>query len=73
MHRFKSLTTARYREGVHHRGWPPFPGRLWQRNYHDHIIRGSRDYDEIQRYIANNPALWDDDDENPLKAGRRQP
>ena len=39
VHRFKSLTTTRYREGVTTVGWTPFPGRLWQRNYYEHIIR----------------------------------
>ncbi|MEN6536023.1 MAG: transposase [Bryobacteraceae bacterium] len=39
VHRFKSLTTNRYADGVKRHGWPPFPGRLWQRNYYEHIIR----------------------------------
>src|SRR3990170_3192824 len=34
VHRFKSLTTARYRQAVRNQGWPPFNGRLWQRNYY---------------------------------------
>lgn len=29
VHRFKSLSTARYRQGVKTQGWQPFPGRLW--------------------------------------------
>jgi REP element-mobilizing transposase RayT len=58
VHRFKSLTTARYRHGVYERGWPPFPGRLWQRNYWDHIVRGRSDLERIRRYIADNPARW---------------
>lgn len=31
---------------------------LWQRSYHEHVIRGARDYDEIWTYIDNNPAKW---------------
>ncbi len=31
IHRFKSLTTARYRQGVTEKGWPTFCARLWQR------------------------------------------
>ena len=26
-------------DGVKQRGWPPFPGKSWQRNYHEHIVR----------------------------------
>jgi putative transposase len=36
---FKSLTTHAYVTGVNLHGWPPFPGRLWQRNFYEHIIR----------------------------------
>jgi REP element-mobilizing transposase RayT len=34
VHRFKAWTTKRYTDGVRQQGWPPFPGRLWQRNYY---------------------------------------
>ncbi|MDE6484876.1 MAG: transposase [Duncaniella sp.] len=33
----------------------------WQPRYHDHIIRGSVDGDNIARYIENNVANWGDD------------
>jgi putative transposase len=65
VHRFKSLTTARYRRGVHNNGWPPFPGRLWQRNYYEHVIRNEEDLSRVRQYIAENPAQWDQDPENP--------
>ncbi len=39
VHRFKSLTTALYRGGVAQKGWTPFPKRVWQRNYYEHVIR----------------------------------
>jgi len=39
--RFKSLTTTRYIEGVKNAGWLSFPGKLWQRSYHDRIIRNA--------------------------------
>ena len=38
---------------------------VWQRNYHDHIIRNERELNEIREYIRNNPLQWDRDDENP--------
>jgi REP element-mobilizing transposase RayT len=37
---------------------------IWQRNYHEHIIRNEREMDNIWRYIESNPAHWDDDEEN---------
>jgi REP element-mobilizing transposase RayT len=52
VHRFKSFTTARYRHGVNNMGWMPFPGRLWQRNYYEHIIRNDDELGRIRRYIA---------------------
>ena len=36
-------------------------GKLWQRNYHEHIIRDEKSYDTISNYIINNPAKWADD------------
>ena len=31
---------------------------IFQRSYHDHIIRNQKDYDEIWEYIENNPRKW---------------
>lgn len=59
VHRFKSLTTAKYRYGVTEWCWPPFPKRFWQRNYHEKIIRDESSLDTIRRYILNNPLAWE--------------
>jgi REP element-mobilizing transposase RayT len=64
VHRFKSLTTAKYRRGVNEQDWSPFPGRLWQRNYYEHVIRNASDLFNARRYICNNPMRWDLDEEN---------
>jgi putative transposase len=56
--RFKTLTTKRYVDGVKQHGWQPFPGRLWQRNYFEHIIRNDRALDQIRLFIMNSPANW---------------
>ncbi len=32
---------------------------LWQRSYHDHIIRDDNDYEKIWQYIENNPQKWE--------------
>lgn len=66
VHRFKSLTTARYRHGVRQDGWRPFPGRLWQRNYYERVIRGEKELNRVREYIINNPLHWEQDPENPL-------
>ena len=65
VHRLKTLTTSRYCRGVTSEGWQPFDGRLWQRNYYDHIIRTERSLENIRQYIADNPLNWDKDSENP--------
>ncbi|MGN8058278.1 transposase [Pedobacter sp. 22163] len=36
-------------------------GKLWQRNYYEHIIRDERAYNNISNYIINNPSKWDKD------------
>ena len=41
---------------------------VWQRGYHEHVIRGEPSLARIREYIAVNPERWDADGENP--AGR---
>ena len=42
------------------------PGvKIWQRNYYEHIIRNDDELNRIREYIANNPAQWETDRENP--------
>ncbi|MDQ3654562.1 MAG: transposase [Chloroflexota bacterium] len=62
---FKTMTTNEYMQGVKNQGWAPFPGRLWQRNYYEHIIRNDNDLDRIRAYIDANPSRWATDAENP--------
>jgi len=38
-----------------------FDGKLWQRNYYEHIIRNEYSYQRISEYIINNPAKWSED------------
>jgi putative transposase len=33
-------------------------GKLWQRNYYEHIIRNDLAYHNISNYILNNPVKW---------------
>lgn len=42
------------------------PGRpVWQRSYYEHIIRNDESLKRIRQYLADNPAQWDFDHENP--------
>ncbi|MDJ1480231.1 hypothetical protein QNI16_07025 [Cytophagaceae bacterium YF14B1] len=36
-------------------------GKLWQRNYHEHIIRNAHSHQKIAEYIISNPLLWEQD------------
>jgi REP element-mobilizing transposase RayT len=58
---FKSLSADRTRA---QRGRPRDRG-MWQRGYHDRIVRTPTDLDRIRQYIADNPARWAEDRENP--------
>lgn len=40
-------------------------GPVWQRNYHDHIVRHERSLDRIRAYIRANPVNWGRDRQNP--------
>lgn len=35
---------------------------IWQSRFHDHVIRDQGDYDDICRYIENNPTQWELDE-----------
>ena len=50
---FKTVTTQRVNDL---KGTPG--AQLWQRNYHERVIRNGLALDALRRYIANNPVLW---------------
>ena len=62
---FKSISTNEYIRGVQSQGWKRFNGTLWQRSFHDHVIRNEKDLFRVQEYIMNNPLQWAIDEENP--------
>ena len=35
-----------------------YGGNIWQRGFYDHVIRGREDYEEIVKYIHENPMRW---------------
>jgi putative transposase len=57
---FKSAATTRINELRQTPGLP-----VWQRNYHEHIIRTDQELNTIRRYIQNNPLQWALDADNP--------
>ncbi|MBQ6999446.1 MAG: transposase [Oscillospiraceae bacterium] len=34
---------------------------VWQRSFHDHVIRNQKDYERIWAYIDTNPMRWETD------------
>ena len=62
---FKTMTTNHYIRSVKTGAWPRFNGRLWQRNYYEHVIRNEGSLNRIRQYILDNPARWQFDRENP--------
>ncbi|MBM3130898.1 MAG: hypothetical protein FJ009_20005 [Chloroflexi bacterium] len=65
---FKSAATARINALRDTPGADP-----WQRNYHDHIIRNEREWNAVAKYIAENPANWSTDLDNPAKFPKHPP
>lgn len=62
---YKSITTNQYIFGVKCNGWPAFDGRIWHRNYYEHIIRDQDDLVRIRAYIRDNPKNWERDRLHP--------
>ena len=57
---FKSLVAKHWRDACNARGTTA--GKLWQRNYYDHVLRNHQDYVEKLKYIDENPDKWHLDD-----------
>ena len=51
-----------YKAGVTRRIRQTAPDeQIWQRSFHDHVIRNQKDYEKIWSYIDTNPMRWDKD------------
>ena len=59
---FKRYSTVEYIKMVKDGILPPFDKQLWQRSFHDHVIRNPDDYYEIYKYIYENPMRWELDE-----------
>ncbi|MEE0840723.1 MAG: transposase [Acutalibacteraceae bacterium] len=58
---FKRYSTGEYIKLVKNGKLPPFDKQIWQRSFYDHVIRNQKDYDEIYKYIQDNPVKWEMD------------
>ena len=58
---FKRYSTVEYARLVKENILPPFDKKIWQRSFHDHVIRNRDDYNEIYNYICQNPMRWRSD------------
>ena len=64
---YKSAVSRHVNQSGHPHGLP-----IWQRNYYDHVIRDNAALDRVRQYIADNPARWDEDPENPARQSRKR-
>ena len=58
--RFKMQTSKTFNQSAYFDGFP-----LWQRNYHEHVIRNESDLLRVREYTVTNPLRWSLDRENP--------
>ncbi len=58
---FKRWSTIEYTKLVKRGVLPPFNKYIWQRSYHDHIIRNETEYQKIWEYVDTNPQKWEED------------
>jgi len=45
-------------------------GPIWQRGYHDHVVRSEPDLARIREYVGTNPLRWHLDHENAARSGQ---
>jgi REP element-mobilizing transposase RayT len=59
---FKSAATKHINQSHNTPGTP-----VWQRNYYERVIRDEGELEGIRRYIAENPARWEEDENHPAR------
>ena len=55
----KTMVTNEYITLVKDGVFTAFDKKIWQKSFHDHIIRGDEDYLKIWNYIDTNPLKWE--------------
>ena len=57
-----NVVIGQYKAGVTRKIRSIEPGvKVWQRSYHDHVIRDQAGYERIWSYIDTNPCRWNED------------
>jgi REP element-mobilizing transposase RayT len=55
---FKSRATRRFAEGAAKARWSRPQAQLWQRSFHDRIVRNHREFEALREYVLRNPERW---------------
>lgn len=61
---FKSITTHEIIMAVRRGEVQLFAGKIWQRNYYEHILRNEEELISSCQYILDNASNWSQDVEN---------
>ncbi len=56
---FETMVTNEYIRNVKKGILKPFNKKIFQKSFHEHIIRGENDYKKIWEYIDTNPLKWE--------------
>lgn len=56
---FKRESTKEYLKLIKWGFLQDFEGKLWQKSFHDRIIRNEQEYQMVWEYIDNNPLQWE--------------
>lgn len=59
--RFKSKTTIAYKKEAEKHSLKPLDESLWQRSYHEIIIRNQKQFEALWTYSVENPIKWEMD------------
>jgi REP element-mobilizing transposase RayT len=69
---FKSKCTMEYLRHINENNLNA-SAKIWQRSFHDHIIRNDESLEKIRNYIRNNPSTWNEDKNNLSYNNQLQP
>lgn len=59
MKKLKGVSAARVRREAL---LPPGLRSVWQKGFHDQVIRNDAHLDQVRKYIADNPRKWEEDE-----------
>ncbi len=55
----KSFTTRQLRNCQKNGEISNLPEQIWQRSFHDRVVRDEREFEMVWTYIENNPKKWE--------------